>query len=72
MTEKIMTEKKTLKELLNEDGFSRNSDAGIIVHDGLYGCLAVSHRYLAGGWDDVLSAKAERIHKGEYVINKEA
>ena len=55
-----------LKELLIEDGYDSCSDTRIMVHSQ-YGDMAVSHRYLAGGWNDVLNKEAERIQKGEYI-----
>ena len=57
----------TLRELLEEDGYTSTSDAGILVH-GPYGDMAVSHRYLSGGWNDILNSNAARMAKGEYVI----
>lgn len=70
MTEKVMTETKTLKQLLNEDGFDSCSDSAVLIHNG-YMDMQVSHRYLSGGWSEVLSSKAKRIRKGEYETIKE-
>ena len=55
----------TLKELLLEDGYTSTDNRGILVHDrGID--MAVSHRYLSGGWQEVLDSNAIRIRKGEY------
>lgn len=55
----------TLRELLLEDGYSSTDNRGILVHDrGID--MAVSHRYLSGGWQEVLDSSAIRIRKGEY------
>ena len=55
----------TLKELLLEDGYSSTDNRGILVHNG-HSDMAVSHRYLSGGWQEVLESNAIRIRKGEY------
>ena len=72
MTEKVMTETKTmtLRELLEKDGYGPGSDEGIVVYDR-GSVMAVSHRYLCGGWNEVLDSNAERVFKGRYMIIKE-
>ena len=57
---------ETLRELLEQDGYDSCNNASIVVYDRLYGTMAVSHRYLAGGWNDVLNSNAVRLSKGEY------
>ena len=54
-----------LKELLEEDGYTFGDDRGIVVDDGCC-TMAVSRRYLEGGWKDVLNKKAIRLCKGQY------
>lgn len=61
----------TLRELLVEDGYGSDSDTGILVHDRLYGTMAVSHRYLCcAPWKDVINSSAIRLSKGEYATYK--
>lgn len=55
----------TLRELLLEDGYTSSDDQGVMVHNGNM-TMAVSHRYLSGGWNEVLNSDAIRIRKGEY------
>jgi len=60
--------KKTLRDLLEEDGL-KGSDYGILVHNGCCD-LAVSPRYLEGGWGEVLNSPAIRNGVREYTIIK--
>lgn len=57
----------TLRDLLNEDGIRRDSNKGIVVHNGNT-VMSVCHRYLDGGWDEILDSRAIRIDYGEYKI----
>ena len=59
--------KMTLRELLLEDGYTSTDDTSITVHDGGL-VMAVSHRYLSGGWEDKLEAEAIKIDTREYTI----
>ena len=68
----FIIENKTLRNLLNEDGYDRGSNEPITVYTGESVCLNVSHRYLDSPiWHDELNSKAERIKKGIYRIIKE-
>lgn len=59
----------TLRELLEEDGYDSCDNSPIMVHDGCCD-MAVSHRYLSGGWAEVLNSVAVRIVKGEYKTSR--
>ena len=70
---KISNERKdvemaTLRELLEKDGYGTCSNTGVYIHNTAYGDMAVSHRYLAGGWGDVLNSEAEKLSEREYKI----
>lgn len=60
----------TLKELLNKDGFDSCCDSAVMVHHGFMD-MYVSHRYMCGGWSEVLNMKAIRNGRGEYTTVSE-
>ena len=67
----LIGEVKTLRELLEKDGFDSGNDTAVIVSDGC-GVMHVSHRYLCcEPWKDLLNGKAIRICKGNYETIKE-
>ena len=59
-----------LKDLLNKDGFDSCCDSAVLVHHG-YMDMCVSHRYMCGGWSEVLHMKAIRNRCGEYTTISE-
>jgi len=56
---------KTLKELLEEDGYTWDDDRGLVIYNGCI-TMTVSRRYLEGSWENVLSKRAVRLDKAIY------